>query len=274
MLVERIKAEIERFDFLSQKLSSNYRVASGGPSHSIVLEPAAKMSAPKRIGLTVMAITHGNELAGLKVVNEVLVFLQKAQIKLSYPVCFALGNPAACSRNQRFIESDLNRSFGRQSEPATAEQRRARELEPLLRDSLFFLDIHQTREPSKEPFFIFPYTKLGLAFAGEIDRDIPVVTHWGKPFSKDGQCTDEYVNAQGGTGITIELGQNSFSTFSTGAGFRAVLKAILTVKEYLETQSFQCTPDQQQLYTWSEIIEYPSSGEARLTPGVKLLAAQ
>lgn len=219
----------------------------------------------KDIALTVMAITHGSEIGGVAVLNEILRSIQKGIIRLEVPTAFILGNVEAALRGERFLESDLNRSFMRES-LVTKEHFRARELEPIIGNTRFLLDIHQTRCPSEEPFFIFPFSAGGFDFARMISGFTPIVTHWGQPFSKDGRCTDEHCNKEGGIGVTLEIGQNGLHPYQIASGYMHVIRALEVVT--LLRAGVEITPStSNNVYTWAEIIEYPASGFAELVPG-------
>ena len=164
--------------------------------------PLVKPTKDKSVALTLMAVTHGNEVAGIGVLNRILELLINQTVGLPYTMVFALANPWASRKGLRFVERDLNRSFSRDS-LETLEDRRAKELEPFLRDTAYLVDFHQTIEPSQKAFFIFPYEEQGFSLARYLAKDIPIVTHWGGGFSKDGACSDEFVNSNGGVGLTI-----------------------------------------------------------------------
>ena len=70
---------------------------------------------------------HGDEIGGF-----------------TYPsgIDVVIGNPEAKKQKKRYIESDLNRSFNGRSE--TLEERRAKELLPVIEKYDFVLDIHST----------------------------------------------------------------------------------------------------------------------------------
>ncbi len=125
------------------------------------------------IALTLMALTHGNETAGVAVLNELLRMLAGTALNFNIPICFVLGNPWAAKEGQRYLEKDLNRSFGSDRQN-TREERRAKNLENILKQTNFLLDFHQTIEPSENPFFIFPHTKQGFDFARDISIRTPV----------------------------------------------------------------------------------------------------
>ena len=42
-----------------------------------------------------MALTHGNETAGVAVLNELLRMLAGTALNFNIPICFVLGNPWA-----------------------------------------------------------------------------------------------------------------------------------------------------------------------------------
>ncbi|MDQ3235644.1 MAG: succinylglutamate desuccinylase/aspartoacylase family protein [Pseudobdellovibrionaceae bacterium] len=216
-------------------------------------KPAAAL--PKPIGVTLQAATHGNEVGGIDVLNACLRLLHAGLINPPFPMGFAIGNPLAVKANRRFVEKDLNRSFG-QTVKDLDEDKRARSLEPLLEKSALFVDFHQTIEPSHRPFFIFPYTKSAFAFAAALHDQIPIVTHWGLSFSKDGMCSDEYVNHRGGTGLTIELGQKGFDAYHSGVGLQVALAAVqYAVGLFTGVTDGRPSLDPE-LYTWKAIIPY------------------
>jgi len=230
---------------------------------------AAKV-AGKQIGATFLAVVHGNEWAGLGALNSVLEHIVSGNIQIRFPVAFALGNPTAALQNKRFMERDLNRCFDREA-AKLAEEKRADELESILSETAWLLDLHQTREISPHAFFIFPHTTRGFAFARAIAPHHPVVTHWGDPFSAEGRCSDEFVNAKGGVGLTLELGRNSFDPYHMAVGVDAVLWTLRVVGELSGTEpvvplkrALRSTGD---IFTWAAVMPWPAEGTAVLDPG-------
>ena len=65
-------------------------------------------------------------------------------IKTDVPTVVFLGNVKAAEMGVRFVERDMNRSFN-MDDMATHEARRTKELEHILLESTFYLDIHQTK---------------------------------------------------------------------------------------------------------------------------------
>lgn len=261
----QIADELQAFEGVSDELCKQGLATRLGPAWALNL--SGRQGGAKTV-LSLMALVHGNEVAGLRAINEFLQLWTLGPLSQKVEVNVILGNPDAARENKRFLESDLNRSFLR-STVETKEHQRARALEPILAKSDFLLDIHQTRELSEQPFFIFPYSRAGLSFAAAISPSTPVVTHWGKPFSKDGRCTDEFVNAQGGCGITIEVGQNSFSDFSVAAALRACVRAVQVIDGWSVAKAWREEAVGTELYTWAAIHEFPADGEASLLPGFR-----
>jgi succinylglutamate desuccinylase len=237
-----------------------------------LLQPAAA-SAPDRAGkdiaLTLMGITHGNEWAGAAVLNEVLAHLAAGTVGSKQSLAFILGNPWAARENRRFLERDRTRSFARPPEAAPSrEGRRAADLEAALRRTAFSLDLHQTTRVSERPFFIFPHTPAAFAWARRIAPQLTVVTHWGRPFSAEGRCSDEFVNAAGGCGLSLELGQNGFDPYQIGVGIDAVLRALRSVETASggETAAADAGESLGEIFTWAEIVPWPASGVVELRP--------
>ena len=214
---------------------------------------------PSFSALTLMAITHGNEVGGIGVLQKLAEQLLGDHLWFPYPLQLILGNPAAALEDRRFVDRDLNRSFSLTGSSDALEAGRAAALQPLLEGTRFLLDIHQTIEPSSTPFFIFPYEPAAYRFARDIAADIPIVTHWGGGFSQDGACTDEFVNRHGGCGISIELGQKGFSFTQEAIGLYAALRAMTVVANTLQNKVNRRSPVAAPVYTWAAVLPTPSS---------------
>jgi succinylglutamate desuccinylase len=217
--------------------------------------------------LTFLGVVHGNEVSGFFILMDFLEYLLRVKPELPFSVGIALGNLKAFKADKRFVESDLNRSFGSQARE-NWEQRRAFCLEKLLSRTKFLLDFHQTQRPSSSPFFVFPYTKNGLFFAAQLSSKIPIVTHWGAGFSKDGMCTDEFVNSKGGTGVTLETGFCGDDPLQISFGFSLMIKAIFYNANQYRDQNIELPEgislDDLSLYTWSLVFPYPENSFVQL----------
>jgi succinylglutamate desuccinylase len=103
--------------------------------------------AAERAGEHVVVVggTHGNEPAGVRAMVAFHRGLKDSEIKLdSGKVSLLMGNPQAYLKDQRYLDTDLNRSFGNPDD-ATLEGRRAGEIIAYLtrkNDVAALLDLH------------------------------------------------------------------------------------------------------------------------------------
>ncbi len=212
----------------------------------------------KYIDLSLFAIIHGDEVGSLEVILALFDSFKSGSIKKDFSVAVALGNvEAAClaSGPQRYIEVDMNRGFGRK-ECIFSEHKRAKFLESILERSRYFIDLHQTIRPCPKPFFIFPFSKAAVSWARILNQDIPLITHWGKPFSTEGMCTDTFVLQSGGVGITVELGQMGFGKDDLNVGIAICQKAIETLSTMSDQEILSMSLPEGDLYTWAEVLSY------------------
>src|SRR3989338_1519217 len=200
-----------------------------------LIEPVnTKTSNPhKEIDLVIMGLVHGDEIGGVKILNDVLGLIQNNAVDINIRVVFLLGNPNAAIVNKRYIDSDLNRSFG-VGKPITLEERRANEIEEVLCNSFFLLDIHQTQLKSEVPFFISKYDKFSFQLAHHISPNLAKVTYFGTNFSKDGFTSVNFILGQNGYGIGIELGEKGDDPYQIELGISCSLKAIKTVEFFIK----------------------------------------
>jgi hypothetical protein len=89
---------------------------------------------------------HGNERLGVDLVTS----LEQNPIE---NIDTLIANPLAVAQNVRFVESDLNRSFGT-SVLDTYEKNRAKELEQIIKPYDIVLDFHNTQTPNNNCCFI------------------------------------------------------------------------------------------------------------------------
>ncbi len=157
--------------------------------------------------VVVGSMVHGDETGSLPALIRVARDLQEGRCSFGGRVALFVGNPEAGLQDARFLEADLNRVFV-DSELTTHEHLRARELRVLLDGAEVFLDLHQTILPTQRPFYIFPWSPEGAAWARAVGgADSWVSRAPGQSFSPGTCCADEYVRDRGGVGFTLELGR-------------------------------------------------------------------
>src|SRR5690606_1320078 len=120
-------------------------------------------------------------------------------------IAILIGNIDAGAQNVRFIEKDLNRTFG-ETGTATKEEQIARHLEPVLLKAKYVVDLHQTQHPTLSEFTITPQKDKNLGLAWNIAPAVPIITHVNE-FSYDGLCLDSFVSLNGQSAICYEMGE-------------------------------------------------------------------
>ena len=157
--------------------------------------------------LIINCCTHGNETIGLDIVINVLKQIENHTLKTSLNIIFSLGNREAVLENKRFLEKDLNRSFSKTGELNFLEEKRARDLESIAKNTVAILDIHQTTSDSLTPFFVLKETPHNYNFFKALDITAwPIILYKEGSFSKDGEAYSSYAMHHKIPFITIELG--------------------------------------------------------------------
>lgn len=275
-----IEQELQQFYNHFNKLKNKYTILEFGEDMYIIsplenpcILPTQADPSDKKIAMTIGALTHGNEWAGLGVVNDILSLLATDIFSLKVSLGIVLGNVAAARVNKRFLEHDLNRCFVRKQaaqQTWSLEEKRAKSMEPFLAQTQYFIDLHQTILRSDEAFFIFPYDRSSFEFARAISPLHAVVTHWGKGFSTEGMCTDEFVIHSGAKGISFETGQNGFDPYQISTGVQLVLSAIAFVQAQYLGEDFPSSKSQKEkgkIYTFKHSVPYPQNGLVQLKEG-------
>src|SRR6185369_17926132 len=100
--------------------------------------------------LAILAGVHGNELAGVYALQELLPTLKPTRGK----VYVAFANPPAIEANTRMLNKNLNRCFVADNHGTTPEDERARELMKMLDKCDALLDLHMFYDDDGVPFVI------------------------------------------------------------------------------------------------------------------------
>ncbi len=157
--------------------------------------------------------SHGDEVGGFAALGEFLRecvvagYFQRRWPRTSFLV--GLGNLEAALQNRRYVERDLDRSFGT---PSTQflEERIAKIYEKWFAWTQWNLDVHQTVLPSRSPFFIGPAAARVRSMAMQIHPEIPVIGFPAGGFSVDGTPLDDWILYQGNVSVSVEMGQKGF----------------------------------------------------------------
>jgi succinylglutamate desuccinylase len=120
---------------------------------------------------TIMAGVHGNELAGVFAIQDLLA----EQIQpIAGKIHFILANLKGLEIEQRAFEKNMNRCFREENNMESYEEQRVKEILPYLKESDFLLDVHNTLSeknsiplliseyPEIDPYFNVDYTASGF----------------------------------------------------------------------------------------------------------------
>jgi succinylglutamate desuccinylase len=146
--------------------------------------------------LAVFAGAHGNELAGVYALLELIPRLKVTRGKL----LLAFANPPAIEANVRMINKNLNRCYLPNNDGITPEDSRARELMKVLDKSDALLDLHMFYDDAGLPFAICEDNALDLADKFEVDI---ISTNW-DPVEPG--ASDWYMFKQNKIGVCVECG--------------------------------------------------------------------
>ncbi|MDO8509743.1 MAG: succinylglutamate desuccinylase/aspartoacylase family protein [bacterium] len=136
--------------------------------------------------------THGDEPIGLFAINKLVKKLDKFD--------WVVGNPQALIKNQRYIDSDLNRSAPGSKNANQYEVARAAELVALSNKYKYTIDIHGTKKPTGIFTIITKLSQANLELASRLDIERVVI--W-PSFSKE---LEGSISENVDCGIEIECG--------------------------------------------------------------------
>lgn len=149
--------------------------------------------------LAIFAGVHGDELAGVLALQELLPYLKITRGKLF--VAFA--NPLGIEQNVRAVNKNLNRCFIKDNQGTTPEDERARELMKVLDKCDALLDLHMFSDDNGRPFVICEDNAIDIAQKFEVDI---VSTNWA---AAEPGGSDAYMYLSGKIGICVECGPRS-----------------------------------------------------------------
>lgn len=156
--------------------------------------------------VTIIGSLHGNERVGAEVIE-----LLKKEFGDQSNLNFLVGNPAAYEEDKRFLDTDLNRLFGKAfdelktKEVLNREEVRALELGAILEKSDYLIDIHCTLKPSLP--FVFCENNEGHLELATIFETKYIVSPALDFHPEDlVSSADNFVDRHGGRGFTYETG--------------------------------------------------------------------
>ncbi|MCB1557774.1 MAG: succinylglutamate desuccinylase/aspartoacylase family protein [Alphaproteobacteria bacterium] len=177
--------------------------------------------------LLMFGAIHGNEVAGPKVLLPLIDKLSNGEMALDCgqliiaPIC----NPRAHDENKRYIDINLNRLFGAPPRQDGYETALVGQLEALIGECDYLLDIHSTHSSGDPAFSFADRTKSkSMEFAKALGVDT-IILDWEKVYPGEDFSTEAYTNRMGKVGITLEAGYHN-DPEAIGVAERAMWQAI------------------------------------------------
>lgn len=178
--------------------------------------------------LMIFALTHGDEIVGLPIINQVLNSLLETK---KYNFAVMLNNIEAYWKQTRCVDFDLNRSFTDSLSNITNQTQefvRAQQIKSAINKikPLYILDLHQTIEDSVSAFAVTPERKDLIQLANFISADTPILSFAQSGFSKIGMTLIEYSNSVNIPALVFEIGQKGFNVELTKDFATKIIKFI------------------------------------------------
>ena len=191
--------------------------------------------------------THGNELLGIDIVNK---WNPK---NFSIHSCKKIiGNPQAMENKVRYIDYDLNRSFGVNAQSKGYEKERVGFLKEEISKEDFVIDLHTTTSNMGFTIILSKSdslsTKIAQKLASEFS-DVRII------LSSMQDESSTFLNTLGGKGFLIEIGPCEHNSYSE-AQFVKLSKMLDYLFEHdWDEHDFQKLPNE--FYRIVEKIHYP-----------------
>ncbi|MBY0553430.1 succinylglutamate desuccinylase/aspartoacylase family protein [bacterium] len=229
MISSAIQFEYDMFTSLKKKFAETHPHYKQINEHGFALTNDSN-----KLDLLVTGLTHGDEVIGLQIINLLLndIMLHK---KFDLKIGFLLNNLPAFHQGQRYLESDLNRSF-MVSEIKTSEQKIASDIQNIIENLQIklILDLHQTSEPTKDCFAVIPEVPELIQLAYQFSPKSPIVSFSSEGFSSEGKTLLEYAQNTGVKSLTFEIGQKGLNADLANQFKTIIFNALSSLDEILQ----------------------------------------
>jgi len=227
---ETLNQELNVFNNLRHELKLRDDIAIDSlDEYSFVIKN--KACAHSHVDVLFCALTHGNEIIGLQIVNLILNSIAKRQINIHFNIAFMLNNVSAYEINKRFCDQDLNRSFMTDEKAqSNHEINRAKEIQNIILNlkPKVIIDLHQTIEPTHSSFFVIPESTELASLCYSVNPLWPILCFDSKGFSTEGRTLLEFAFQHRIKCFVIEVSQNGFDQI------KAIEVAHLLQKKFID----------------------------------------
>ncbi len=214
--------------------------------------------------------THGNELIGVYAIKTFAAQPDLVQ-RSSFQTLTVLGNPEAIAANRRYIDHDLNRSFGNSAQLGGTgyELQRAADLReqfgPRGQQPVdFVIDLHSTTSNAGVMLILDSLSGFTLGLAAYISRVHPEV----KLYSSEGSGRrQDSLRSLAPYRLGIEVGPVAHGTLNAQL-FQSTKAIVQTTLDYLEHHNLGWAnvepPTELTFYQYIDVLDYPRDGEGNL----------
>ena len=138
-----------------------------------LISPKIQNKSKKKIAVS--ALTHGDEVVGLDILMEIILRLLEKKFTLKGDLYLIIANREAYLKDRRFVDVDLNRTYGLESYSDAIEEKRVQEIKPVLDQCDVILDLHQAMANTIHPFFFVEYTEELHDWLTKVTPNVPIV---------------------------------------------------------------------------------------------------
>lgn len=229
MISAQIQHEFDTFIELKKQFAEIHPHYTEINEHGFILTNSSN-----NLDLLVTGLTHGDEVIGLQIINLLLndIMLHK---KFDLKIGFLLNNLPAFHQGQRYLESDLNRSF-MVDEIKTAEHKIASGIQNIIKSlqMKLILDLHQTSEPTKQSFAVIPEVPELIQLAHQFSPESPIVSFSSAGFSSEGKTLLEFAQNTGVKSLTFEIGQKGLNSDLANQFKTIIFKALNSLDKIMQ----------------------------------------
>jgi succinylglutamate desuccinylase len=176
-----------------------------------------KSSTSKTIGL--VGLTHGDEIIGIHIINELLFSLIEQRLSLPSPTYLIIANRQAYLQQQRYVDTDLNRAYGFEGDSSQLEEQRVQDIKPVIDQCDYVIDFHQTIEETLSPFFILPYNDYTHSWANNLSPTMPIIA---RNITAKITTLSTYVASRNKLGLTFEVGSHGVDPYQVNLGITII----------------------------------------------------
>jgi succinylglutamate desuccinylase len=211
----------------------------------------SKVAGTKKLAF--LALTHGDEIAGLHILNAFLKRLIENKTVLQNELYLIVANRDAYLIGERYVSKDLNRQYGIEKKDSTIhEEKRVHDIRDILDLCDVSIDLHQTIDDTLYPFFIFPYKEETYQFARKIAPEMLLITMQLPDTIPTSSC---YMASKGKIGITLEVGAQGVDIYQVTLGVHTLEEGLREINHPIKLNvSHKKAP----LYTLSHLEPYKS----------------